>query len=38
MARKRTRKKIDKKIFKRTAKRVHKKNLIPKNMRGGIRI
>lgn len=38
MARKRTRKKIDKKIFKRTAKRVHKKNLIPKNMRGGMRI
>ncbi|UPW36497.1 hypothetical protein [Peromfec virus RodF8_36] len=31
-------KKLDKKVFSRTAKKIKRKNLIPKNMRGGIRL
>ena len=31
-------KRLDNKVFKRTAKRIRKKNLITKNMRGGIRL
>ena len=38
MSRKKTKKKIDKKIFTRTAKKIAKKNIIPANMRGGIRL
>lgn len=29
---------VDRKIFKRTAMQIHKKNLYPQNMRGGIRL
>lgn len=39
MARQKMRKRaLDKKVFARTAKRIRKKNLITKNMRGGIRL
>lgn len=36
--RRRTKKYVDRKIFTRTAKRIEKKNLLPLNMRGGIRL
>jgi hypothetical protein len=39
MSRQKMRKKnIDAKVFKRTAKHIRKKNIEPKNMRGGIRL
>lgn len=31
-------KKLDAKVFRRTAKKIKKKNIIPANMRGGIRL
>lgn len=38
MRRQRMRKTRDKKVFTRTAKKIRRKNLQPKNMRGGIRL
>lgn len=38
MARTRVKKSRDKRIFTRTAKKMDKKNIIPANMRGGIRL
>lgn len=39
MARQKMRKKrLDNKVFSRTARKVRKKNIIPANMRGGIRL
>ena len=31
-------KRLDQKVFTRTAKKIKKKNIVPKNMRGGIRL
>ena len=38
MRRQRMRKTRDQKVFTRTAKKIRRKNLHPKNMRGGIRL